>query len=70
MSVFNNWYISKAKKFETKAEATKKDTVLLTVNVYDELKIDATPEQWRQIISDVAPLVGANGSTPKSDDDY
>lgn len=71
LSVFNNWYISKAKKFEVKADATQKSTVLLTLNVYDELKIDATPDQWAQIIDAVSPLVGdKKGSAPRSDDDY
>ncbi len=71
MSVFNSWYIGKAKKFDVKAEPSKEGKVLLVINVYDELKIDATPDQWREIIDAVTPLVsGKKGSPKRNDDDY
>ena len=71
MSVYNNWYISKAKKFEVKTTPSDKGTVLLEINVYDGLKIDATPEQWEQIVSSLASALGGAKAKPsKRDDDY
>jgi hypothetical protein len=50
MSVFNNWYISKARKFEVQVKDSGKGTLALELNVYDTLKLDATPDQWRVIV--------------------
>lgn len=76
MSVYNNWYISKAKKFEVKATPTDKGTVTLEVNVYDGLKLDCTPEQWADIIAVVQAEIAKNkpagrkaSAPPPSDDD-
>lgn len=75
MSVYNNWYIAKAKKFEARAKTSEKGTILLEIETYDGLKIDATKEQWRAIIQAVEPLLlGKTSGTapapsrPKDDD--
>lgn len=71
MSVYNNWFIAKARKFEPKAFRTDKGTITLEVNVYDGLKLDATPDQWAAIIDTVnralasgAPASGGRQTAP------
>lgn len=66
MSVYNNWYIAKAKKFEAKATPTEKGTITLEVNAYDVLKIDATPDQWADIISILGNALSKAGDKPQA----
>jgi len=63
MSVYNSWYISKARKFNVKATRSEKGTVLLEIETYDGLKLDATPEQWGAIVGAVTPHLKNTGAS-------
>lgn len=45
---------------------------MLELNVYDVLKLDATPEQWEEIVAVVAAKLGGRKKPAprKRDDDY
>jgi hypothetical protein len=64
MSVYNNWYIAKSKKFEIKATPSEKGTLMLEINAYDVLKLDASPEQWEDIIAVLGAALAKTAARP------
>lgn len=68
ISIYFNAYLSKSKKFETKAVATDKGTVALDINVFDGIKLDLTPEQWVEVITAVTAALPKGSRTPANDD--
>ncbi len=71
MSLYVNGYLTKAKKFEVSASEGK-NGIILEINVYDAIKLELTPEQWKEVISKLTPLLkgGAGKPAPRADDDY
>lgn len=55
MSIFIKAYLAKARKHEVKAEQGK-NGVVLSLDIYDGLAIEQTPEQWKLCIEKLAEV--------------